>query len=67
MNLVERCFQPCVTNFRTKNLDKWESKCLENCAERFVKSSNRASLRFQEFQALEMQNAQKGLNPDSGV
>jgi import inner membrane translocase subunit TIM9 len=61
MNLVERCFEPCVHNFRTKYLDKSETRCLESCAERYIKASNRTGLRFQEHQAMEMKRAQDAL------
>mmetsp|Transcript_28458 Transcript_28458/g.43576 ORF Transcript_28458/g.43576 Transcript_28458/m.43576 type:complete len:98 (+) Transcript_28458:64-357(+) len=60
MNLVERCFGTCVNNFRTKNLDQYETKCLENCSERYIQSANRAGLRFQEHQAVQMKRAQGG-------
>lgn len=59
MNLVERCFDTCVYNFRTKSLDKYESKCLENCSTRYIKTANRVGLRFQEHQALQMKRAQE--------
>mmetsp|Transcript_13040 Transcript_13040/g.19001 ORF Transcript_13040/g.19001 Transcript_13040/m.19001 type:complete len:101 (-) Transcript_13040:157-459(-) len=58
LNLVERCFEPCVNNFRSKQLDKWETKCLDNCADRYIKAANRSGIRFQEHQAMEMKRAQ---------
>ena len=58
MGLVERCFDTCVSSFRSKNLDKWETSCLENCADRYIKSANRAGIRFQEHQAVQMKKAQ---------
>ena len=58
MDLVERCFETCVTSFRSKNLDKYETSCLNNCSDRFIKSANRTGLRFQEHQALQMKKAQ---------
>lgn len=59
MDLVQKCFDPCVHNFRTKYLDKHENSCLENCAERYIKVSNRSALRFQEHQALQMKRMQE--------
>jgi len=59
MDLVERCFHPCVNNFRTKFLDKHEITCLENCADRYIKTSNRGALRFQEHQAIQMKKMQE--------
>ena len=58
MNLVERCFGTCVNNFRSKHLDKYETKCLENCSGRYIKSATRTGLRFQEHQAMQMKRAQ---------
>lgn len=58
MGLVERCFDTCVNNFRTKSIDKYETKCLTNCAERYIKTANRTGLRFQEHQAMQMKRAQ---------
>eukprot|EP00979_Chaetoceros_neogracilis_P016575 scaffold8671_cov210-Chaetoceros_neogracile.AAC.1 len=67
MGLVERCFDTCVNNFRNKTLDKHESKCLENCSERYIKSANRTGLRFQEHQALQMKRAQDMANGARGT
>jgi len=35
--LTERCFQTCISSFRSKSLDKHETSCVENCAERYIK------------------------------
>jgi len=59
MNLVEKCFHPCVHNFRTKYMDKKEETCLTNCAERYIKASNRSAIRFQEHQAMTMKRMQE--------
>mmetsp|Transcript_10029 Transcript_10029/g.14186 ORF Transcript_10029/g.14186 Transcript_10029/m.14186 type:complete len:97 (-) Transcript_10029:436-726(-) len=64
MDLVERCFDTCVTSFRSKNLDRYETSCMEKCSERYIKTANRTGLRFQEHQALQMKKAQ---NAASGV
>jgi len=56
-NLVERCFSGCVSSFRSKNLDKSEITCVENCAARYVKMTQRVGLRFAEHQALQQQKA----------
>lgn len=57
-NLVERCFEGCVSSFRSKTLDKSESSCLENCAGRYVKMTQRVGLRFAEHQAMQQKKAQ---------
>ena len=57
MNLVETCFGTCVDNFRNKTLDKYETKCLENCSERYFKTANRTGLRLYEQQASQMKRA----------
>ena len=56
-NLVERCFEGCVSSFRSKALDKSESACVENCAARYVKMTQRVGLRFAEHQAMQQKKA----------
>mmetsp|Transcript_4099 Transcript_4099/g.5578 ORF Transcript_4099/g.5578 Transcript_4099/m.5578 type:complete len:98 (+) Transcript_4099:117-410(+) len=52
ISLSDRCFNQCVTSFRSKTLDKYEDTCLENCAKRYLKMTQRAGMRFQEHQAM---------------
>ena len=56
-NLVYRCFDGCVSSFRSKTLDGYETKCSENCAARFVKMTQRVGLRFAEHQAMQQKRA----------
>lgn len=56
-NLVNRCFETCVTSFRSKQLDKNETGCIENCANRYLKSMQRTTVRFQEHQASQSKSA----------
>jgi mitochondrial import inner membrane translocase subunit TIM9 len=46
--LVHHCFNTCVTGFRSKSLDKQESHCVETCAQRYIKVTQRVGLRFAE-------------------
>lgn len=55
--LTERCFQTCISSFRSKSLDKKETSCVENCAERYIKMTQRVGLRFAEDQALRQKRA----------
>lgn len=57
--LVSRCFDVCVTSFRSKTLDKSESSCAEQCAARYVKMTQRVGLRFAEHQAMEQKRAEE--------
>jgi import inner membrane translocase subunit TIM9 len=50
--LVHRCFDECVFSFRSKTMDKKEGSCVENCASRYVKATQRVGLRFAEHQAM---------------
>ncbi|GKY91881.1 hypothetical protein MPSEU_000159700 [Mayamaea pseudoterrestris] len=59
-NLVERCFDSCVTSFRSKALDKYEISCTDNCASRYIKMTQRVGLRFAEHQALQQKRAVEG-------
>ena len=56
-NLVERCFEGCISSFRSKTLDKSETSCVENCAARYIKMTQRVGLRFAEHQALQQKKA----------
>eukprot|EP00877_Chromochloris_zofingiensis_P005016 jgi/Chrzof1/14515/Cz09g05200.t1 len=59
-SLVERCFKDCVDNFRSKNLEKDEEKCVSRCCEKFLNLSARTGLRFQElFSEMERQAQQQ--------
>ncbi|KAL7433287.1 hypothetical protein ACHAXH_002049 [Discostella pseudostelligera] len=55
--LTERCFSTCISSFRSKSLDKYETSCVENCAERFIKMTQRVGLRFAEDQAMRQKRA----------
>ena len=39
--LVERCFSECVVSFRSKALTATEEKCVNTCAEKYMKHSVR--------------------------
>ncbi|CAN0036016.1 unnamed protein product [Phaeothamnion confervicola] len=54
-HIVSRCFEDCVKSFRSKNLDDGEQKCLQNCAKKYLKLTQRAGYRFAEQQAQEQQ------------
>lgn len=49
--LVENCFNKCVTRFHSKNLEDGEVKCVETCAQKFMNMSKRVGARWQEAQA----------------
>jgi len=57
--LVERCFKECVTGFRSKTLEKGEAKCVEDCAGKYIKSTQRVGLRFAEHQAMQQATQQQ--------
>jgi len=57
-NLVARCFDGCVTSFRSKALDKSEISCVEQCASRYIKMTQRVGLRFAEHQAMQQKRAE---------
>ena len=58
-NLVARCFDGCVSSFRSKTLDKSEISCVEHCASRYIKMTQRTGLRFAEHQALQQQRQEQ--------
>ncbi|KAK4635514.1 Mitochondrial import inner membrane translocase subunit tim9 [Fulvia fulva] len=56
-NLVQRCFNDCVSDFTSKSLLGKEEACVMRCVDKFLKSSERLGERFQEQNA---QMAQQG-------
>ena len=54
-NMVELCFSECVTGFRSKALTGPEEKCVNTCAEKFLKHSGRVGQRFGELWMAEQQ------------
>ncbi|KAF1821189.1 putative mitochondrial intermembrane space translocase subunit Tim9 [Dissoconium aciculare CBS 342.82] len=62
-NLVQRCFNDCVTDFTSKSLMSKEEGCVLRCVDKFMKASERLGERFQEQNA---QMAQSGSIPGLG-
>ena len=58
-NMVELCFSECVTSFRQKSLATYEEKCINTCAEKFLKHSGRVGQRFGELWMAEQQAQQE--------
>jgi len=54
-NLVQRCFEHCVDDFTSKALVAKEEGCVMRCVDKFLKSSERLGQRFQEQNAVMMQ------------
>lgn len=50
-NLVQRCFNDCVTDFTSQSLGGKEEGCVMRCVDKFLKSSERLGERFQEQNA----------------
>ncbi|KAJ8583385.1 hypothetical protein M405DRAFT_828789 [Rhizopogon salebrosus TDB-379] len=49
--LVERCFTSCCNDFTSKALSSKEEQCVMNCADKFLKHSERVGQRFAELNA----------------
>ncbi|KAI0304374.1 chaperone [Multifurca ochricompacta] len=60
-NLVERCFTSCCNDFTSKALSSKEEQCMMNCADKFLKHSERVGARFaeQNAEAMSAATAQK--------
>lgn len=50
-SLVERCFVSCCNDFTSKALSSKEEQCMMNCADKFLKHSERVGARFAEQNA----------------
>lgn len=46
--LVERCFDACCNDFTSKALSSKEDTCVANCAQKYLKHSERVGARFGE-------------------
>ena len=53
--LVQRCFDDCVNDFTTKSLQSREEGCVLRCIDKYMKSTERLGIRFQEQNAEMMQ------------
>ena len=53
--VTEHCFQGCIDSYHSKSLDGGESKCIDVCAQKFLKLTARVGQRFQEHQAAQEQ------------
>ncbi|XP_017782384.1 PREDICTED: mitochondrial import inner membrane translocase subunit Tim9-like [Nicrophorus vespilloides] len=53
----ELCFTDCVNDFTSRNVKGKEEKCAYTCMEKFLKTNQRISQRFSEFQMLANENA----------
>ncbi|KAF5338953.1 hypothetical protein D9611_008788 [Ephemerocybe angulata] len=50
-NITEKCFITCCNDFTSKALSSKEESCVANCAEKFIKHSERVGARFAEANA----------------
>ena len=62
LNFLVFVFIVCTTlqGFRSKNLEESESKCVNQCAEKFMKLTQRVGFRFSEYQTIKAQQQQTG-------
>lgn len=49
--LVDRCFNECVSSFRSKALDSQETECIKKCVVKSMEYSQRVGRRFGEKNA----------------
>jgi import inner membrane translocase subunit TIM9 len=49
--LVDRCFNECVSSFRSKSLDTQETECVKKCVTKSMEYSQRVGRRFGEKNA----------------
>lgn len=51
--VAEQCFISCITDFTTRTVSNKEEQCCLNCLDKFLKMTQRMSLRFQEHQLIQ--------------
>jgi import inner membrane translocase subunit TIM9 len=49
--LVDRCFNECISTFRSKTLDSTETDCIKKCVVKSMEYSQRVGRRFGEKNA----------------
>ena len=59
--IIESCTKECVNTFHSKSLTSAEETCIDNCAKKFLKMTQRMGMRFAEHQQTQ-QAQQQGLN-----
>uniref|UniRef100_A0A8D0AFI2 Mitochondrial import inner membrane translocase subunit n=1 Tax=Sander lucioperca TaxID=283035 RepID=A0A8D0AFI2_SANLU len=47
--VTENCFMDCVKDFTTREVKTDESSCSESCLQKYLKMTQRISMRFQEY------------------
>uniref|UniRef100_A0A3B3IAB8 Mitochondrial import inner membrane translocase subunit n=1 Tax=Oryzias latipes TaxID=8090 RepID=A0A3B3IAB8_ORYLA len=47
--VTENCFMDCVKDFTTRDVKPEESSCSESCLQKYLKMTQRISMRFQEY------------------
>uniref|UniRef100_A0A8C5HRS9 Mitochondrial import inner membrane translocase subunit n=2 Tax=Gouania willdenowi TaxID=441366 RepID=A0A8C5HRS9_GOUWI len=47
--VTENCFVDCVRDFTTREVREAESSCSEACLQKYLKMTQRISIRFQEY------------------
>jgi len=51
-SLTEACFGACIQDLTTRTVSVKEQKCADNCLDKYLKMTQRLSLRFQEHQMI---------------
>ncbi|KAK6045563.1 Tim10/DDP family zinc finger [Cooperia oncophora] len=51
-NVTEQCFAACINDLTSRTVSEKEEKCSSNCLDKYLKMTQRVSLRFQEHQLL---------------
>ncbi|XP_064404056.1 mitochondrial import inner membrane translocase subunit Tim9-like [Halichondria panicea] len=59
-NVTENCFTECVNDFTARRLSKHENECCMNCVDKYVKMSQRITMRLQEHLQMQQTNAPNG-------
>ena len=58
---MQRCFTDCVNDFTSKSLQGHEEGCVMRCVDKFMKSQERLTQRFQEQNAAMAQQSGGGM------
>lgn len=57
-NVTENCFADCVSDFTARRVAKAENDCCMYCVDKYIKMTQRVSLRLQEHLQMQQSTAQ---------
>ncbi|CAD5234162.1 UNVERIFIED_CONTAM: Mitochondrial import inner membrane translocase subunit Tim9, partial [Eudyptes robustus] len=61
--VTEQCFTSCVQDLTSRQVSDKEERCAKNCLDKYLKMTQRLSMRFQEHQLLQAESQGAPVQP----